>query len=142
MSAWPPIASLLPHAAPMLALEELLDWAPGRATARMTVRGDGPFVRDGAVAGVCTLEFMAQGVAACLGCEAANAGAAVRVGVVIAVRSMDIERDALPVGTELVIRVRRVRGSESLSIFETEAEDGTGIVARAVMTLLHGAPPR
>jgi predicted hotdog family 3-hydroxylacyl-ACP dehydratase len=141
MSAWPPIATLLPHAPPMLVLEELLEWSPGSATARMTVRSNGPFVRDGAVAGVCALEFMAQCVAACLGCEARQAGERVRVGVVIAVRELVIERASLPVGTELRIRVQRIRGSDTLSVFETTAEDGDRPVARAVMTLLHGAAP-
>ncbi len=140
MSGLPPVADLLPHAAPMLVLESLLDWEPGRCTARMLLRADHPFVRDGHVAGVCLFEFMAQAVAACLGCEASSVGESVRAGMVIACRSMSVDCDVVPVGAELLLRARRVRGTKSISLFETEAELGGRVVSRAMMTLFHGGP--
>lgn len=143
MSAYPAMTELVPHARPMLAVEELVRWEPGCAVARMTVRADGPFVRDGRVDGLAALEFMAQGVAACLGYEAFQAGDSVRVGMVIAVRQMTLERASFAVGEELRIHARRVRGAEWLSHFEARLEDARGdTVATSTLTLVHrDAPP-
>ena len=44
MSALPPIATLVPHAPPMLAVEQLLECTPGLASVGLTVR-DGLFAR-------------------------------------------------------------------------------------------------
>jgi predicted hotdog family 3-hydroxylacyl-ACP dehydratase len=71
----------------MLAVDELLECADGYATARLVVR-EGLFARDGRLDSVVLLEYMAQVVAACLGYEAVAEGGAVRVGMVIACRSM------------------------------------------------------
>jgi predicted hotdog family 3-hydroxylacyl-ACP dehydratase len=137
MSGLPPVADAVPHAPPMLALDELVDWAPGHIVCRLVVREGGPFVGAAGVDGVWTLEYMAQAVAACLGCEALQAGSEIRVGLVVACRSMSIERALVPLGTELTVAAARVRGSESASLFETEVRDADGLVARAVMTVVH-----
>jgi predicted hotdog family 3-hydroxylacyl-ACP dehydratase len=143
MGAYPAITELVPHAAPILALEELVDADEGRACARLVVRADDPFARDGTVDAVVTLEYMAQAVAACLGWEARRAGRAVRVGMVVACREMRLERSSLPVGSELRIEVRRVHGTEASSHFDAEVRDSSGArVASATLTLVHGeAPP-
>jgi predicted hotdog family 3-hydroxylacyl-ACP dehydratase len=122
----------------MLALDDVVDWEPGRIACRLVVREGGPFAGAGGVDGVWTLEFMAQAVAACLGCEAIGAGSEVRVGMIVACRSMRIERDVIPPGTELTVVAERVRGSDEVSLFETQVRDGRGLVAHAVMTLVHG----
>ncbi len=139
--ALPPVAELVPHEPPMLAVDELLACERGRARARMLVP-ERLFGRDGRVDSVVTLEYMAQVVAACLGHEAVREGDGVRVGMVIACRSMTIERPTLTVGEELTIDVERVRGTESLSHFDGETRDASGaVVARVTMTLVHGDRP-
>jgi len=139
---YPPITELVPHAAPMLALEELLDWRDGFARARMTVPAGGPFERDGSVDAVLTLEYMAQTVAACLGMEAFRAGSGVRVGMVVACRRMELARPTLEVGEELFLEARCVRGTDATSHFEGEARDARGeLVASATLTLVHGEGP-
>lgn len=141
MTRFPPVADLVPHGPPMRAVEELLEWQPGKATAGMRVQSDGPFVRDGRVDAVLTLEYMAQTVAACLGQEAYTSGEGVRVGMVIACRSLVLERPYLEVGEELVIRVERISGSDAVSLFECETAVGDRAVARARLTLVHGEKP-
>ncbi len=142
MRELPPVADLVPHAPPTLALERLLSWSPGFARARLVVREGQLFVQDGRVAGIYLLEYLAQAVAACLGCEAFHADGSVRVGMVVGCRSMTLTRASLAVGSELLLEVRRVRGSDSASLFETEASDERGVIARAVLTLIHAeAPP-
>lgn len=138
MDALPPIAELVPHAPPMLAVDELVECAPGRAVARLVVRED-RFTRDGRLDSIVLLESMSQVVAACLGYEATREGGAVRVGMVVACREMVVARPAVAVGEELILRVERTQGTDAVSQFETETRDGAGaLVARATLTLVHG----
>ncbi len=141
--SFPAITELVPHAAPMVALEELVEFREGFARGRMTIRPEHPFVRNGEVQAVCALEYMAQGVAACLGMDAYTGGVGIRVGMVIACRELLLERDVLPVGTELWIEAECVRGSDYSSHFDTRLTDADGApIASATMTLVHGeAPP-
>lgn len=140
MKRFPPVAELVPHTPPTLALEELVEWTPEHARARMTVRPTGIFVRAGALDAVYTLEFMAQTVAACLGMRAFQAGDDVRVGMVVSCRRLALERARLFVGETLVLGARELRSNESTSLFETDAHDGDGkLVAHATMTLVHRA---
>jgi predicted hotdog family 3-hydroxylacyl-ACP dehydratase len=139
MSAFPPITELLPHAAPLLLLRELLAGEDGFAQARLVIEPDGPFVHDKAVDALIVFEAMAQAVAACLGLEACRAALPVRVGMVVACRSMELERATLAVGDELTVEARRVRGNDATSSFETTTWDAAGrVVALATMTLVHG----
>ena len=144
---YPAITELVPHGPPMLALEELVDHAPGRAVARMTVRPDALMVRTEAdgrrvVPAVATLEYMAQAVAACLGHEAYRAGGGVRVGMVIACKRLDLVRETIAVGEELVVRVEQVRGNDHVSHFDGAVEGADGAaIASATLTLVHGERP-
>ena len=139
---FPATSELAPHQLPMLALEELIAWRPGHATARMTVRNDNSFVQDGQLDAVVTLEYMAQAVATCLGMEAYASGGNVRVGMVIACRKMQIHRPTLPVGEVLTIKADCVRGSDSISHYDGEVRDAAGdLIAAATMTLVHGEKP-
>jgi len=140
--AYPPITELVPHAAPMLALAELLEGHEGFARARMTVPTESPFERDGSVDAVLTLEYMAQTVAACLGMEVFRAGSGVRVGMVVACRRLELARPTLVVGEELFLEARCVRGTDATSNFEGEVRDAVGaLVASATLTLVHGEGP-
>lgn len=139
--AYPSMARLMPHGPPMRALEAMLEWEEGRACCRVTVREGMPFVRDGRLASLITLEYMAQAVAACLGYEALLGGEGVRVGMVIAVRKMEIVVPFVAEGTELHIDVERSRGNEDVSTFEGVTKDGDVVISTAVMTLFHGKPP-
>lgn len=142
MAAYPPIDDLVPHAPPMRAVEQLVDWAPGRARCTMIVRPHNLFVQAGVVPAVATLEFLAQAVAACLGHEAFTAGGTVRVGMIVGVRHMELFAPCVNVGDELVLDVERIRGTDEISTFSGEAWAAGKLVSRANMTLVHPeAPP-
>lgn len=141
MTAYPAMSELVPHAPPMLAVEELTSWEPGVVRARMQVRDDNPLVRDGALDAVVTLEYMAQTVAACLGYEAYREGEGVRVGMVIACRKMRVLQPRLAVGQELRIAAKRVRGADYVSHFDAEVHAGEELVADATLTIVHGEQP-
>jgi predicted hotdog family 3-hydroxylacyl-ACP dehydratase len=142
MSAFPPIADLVPHGPPTLSVDELIGWSEGTAHTRLVVREGGLLVRDGVLDTVVTLELMAQTVAACLGYQAFQQGGGVRVGMVVACRKFAILRPRVLVGERLDIRVTRLRGTDDVSSFDAETHDGRGeLVSKAVMTLVHGDKP-
>ncbi len=139
--AYPPIARLVPHGLPLRALEALLHWHEGCAVCRVTIREDLPFVRDGRLASIVTLEYMAQAVAVCLGHEAFVAGQGVRVGMIIGVRKLEIVVPFIDVGTELRIEVDRDRGNDEVSTFRGTTKAGETVISLASMTIYHGAQP-
>ncbi len=139
---FPPVADLVPHAAPTLALDELVAWAPGEAVLRLRIREHGLLVQDGAVDASVTIELMAQGAAACLGHAAFRGGGAVRVGMVVGCRKLQLLRPTLFVGEDFVVTVRCTRGSDFVSSFDGEVHDAAGaLVARTTMTIVHAEQP-
>lgn len=66
------LAAVLPHRPPMLLLEELVSADPSRARARVTVRPDSPWVRDGILDRAAFIEIGAQTAAAMLGAGRAD----------------------------------------------------------------------
>ena len=142
MNAFPPIADLVPHAPPTIAIDELIDWSEGKAHARLVVREGGLLVHDGGVDAVVTLEYMAQTVAACLGYAAFRVGVGVRVGMVVACRRFTIERARIGTGERLDVRVARLRATDDISSFEADVRDEGGeLVSSALMTLVHAEKP-
>lgn len=137
MSDYPPIESLLPHGEAIRQLDRLVDWSPGRAECAMQVATDSRLVAKGELETVLLLEAMAQAVAVCLGYEAFRAGEGVRVGMVVACRVLRVVVPRVPVGSDLRIRVARVRGSDATSHFDCEVLRGAESIATATLTLVH-----
>ncbi|MFO1031022.1 MAG: hypothetical protein U1F60_08090 [Planctomycetota bacterium] len=139
---FPPVSDLVPHSAPTLALDELVAWAPGEATARVTIREHGLLVQGDGVDACVALELMAQTAAACLGHAAFQGGGAVRVGMVVGCRKLQLLRPRLLVGETFAVRVRCTRGSDFVSSFDAEVHDHAGtLVARTTMTIVHAEQP-
>src|SRR5690606_30128438 len=141
MSQYPPIAELIPHAGPMVLLDAMLHWAEGETEASYRVREGAPFVNEGRVEGVVTIEYMAQAVAACLGYEALLGGEGVRVGMIIACKRMVLHGAHLHVGDHGTIRVKRIRGNDTLSHFDCRLERSGELFAESVLTLYHAEKP-
>lgn len=141
MSAFPAVSELVPHVAPMLVLDRLVEWEPGRARAEATVRASTSLAWRGHIRGSALLEYMAQAVAACLGYEAYQGGEGVRVGMVIACRSFEAHCARIECGERLTISVERVRGSDFVSHFDGEVRgEDDEVLATSTMTLVHGDP--
>ncbi len=137
MTAYPPIEDLVPHGYPIRALDDLIEWEPGRAVCRLQLKPGAAFVRDGRVASVVALEYMAQAVAACSGYEAYLGGGRVRVGMIVGVRRMDLIQPHISVGSLVKLVVERVRGNEEVSTFKGMTYADEQLVAEAHLTLVH-----
>jgi predicted hotdog family 3-hydroxylacyl-ACP dehydratase len=135
------IRDLVPHEAPMVWLDELIEWRPGRARCRAVVHDTSPFVEDGALDAIMLLEHMAQAVAACLGYGALKSGESVRVGMVVACRAFDVGRPRIPAGSVLDVVAESVREVESVSNYACSVRVGEEEVASAELTLYHASEP-
>lgn len=138
MSAFPPIAQLMPHRGPMVLLERMLSWSPGQTECGMQVRAGTRFVEEDGLRAPFTIEHMAQSVAACLGYEAYLGGRGVRVGMIVSCRTFYAHMPSASVGDELVVKANRERGNESLSHFDCEVRKDKALFATASLTLFHG----
>jgi predicted hotdog family 3-hydroxylacyl-ACP dehydratase len=61
--------------------------------------------------------------------------------MIIGCRHFDLHVPFLEVGDEAIVRVRRIRGNESLSHFDCEIARGEERVASATLTLYHAEKP-
>lgn len=142
MTSFPAITELVPHQTPVLAVEKLTRWELGHAQGELTIRASNPFVQNGKLDTVMSLEYMAQCVAACLGMEAFQNGGSVRVGMIIACRKMEIFQPELLLGETYAVKADCVRGNDSISHYDGEIRSSNGeVVATCTMTLVHGEKP-
>jgi predicted hotdog family 3-hydroxylacyl-ACP dehydratase len=142
VSAFPPVEQLLPHRAPLLLLDEVVAWEPGRrVTARHVVRADEPFARGGRVPALVALEYMAQAVGLYAGLQARERGLPVKVGFLVACREMRCDVSFFLGGDELLLDAAHVWGDERLGQFRCTTRysnsDGAA-VAQAVVSVYSG----
>jgi len=98
----PPIVDLIPHRPPMLLLDRVIAFEADRVTCGARPTLGCIFVREAAVPGVVTLEYMAQATAACLALARPRDGVHAR-GLLVAARRFSITRGAIAVDTELEV---------------------------------------
>ena len=135
---FPPISTLMPHRDPMVLLDRMIDWSPGKTSCAFRVRSEARFVEEGLLSAPFTIEHMAQAVAVCLGYEAYLGGRGVRVGMIVSCREFRAFRRSASVGDELIVRVERDRGNETLSHFRCEVHLDDELFADSTLTLFHG----
>lgn len=138
MSDFPPVARLIPHREPMVLLDRILDWSPGRVECATRVCEGARFVEDGLLLAPLTIEHMAQAVAVYLGYEAYRGGRGVRIGMIVSCRAFHAHMESASVGDELMIWAERERGNETLSHFQCEVRYKDEAFADATLTLFHG----
>ncbi len=134
----PPIASLVPHRAPMILLDEALAFDDGSATCAVVVRDGAAFVEDGVVPAVVFIEYMAQAVAALAGYAARGRGDAVGSGYVVGAREVNLHVAHASVDDRLVVVVRRLAGNAQLGHYRGEVRRGDELLADGELSIFHG----
>lgn len=122
-----PIADLVPHAGPMLLLDELVSVGNGSLTARVTPRADGLFGDANSVGGWLGLEYMAQTMAALAGWEGLQRDEPPRVGFMLGSRRYHTYVSEFAVGVPLLVTATR----------EFQADNGIG-VTQCIITATDG----
>jgi predicted hotdog family 3-hydroxylacyl-ACP dehydratase len=139
MSEFPTIVQLIPHREPMILLDEMLDWSPGRSMCCVTVCEDARFVTEGRLETPLLIEHMAQAVAVCLGYEAFRGGHGIRVGMIVGCRTFESFTAAAFVGEKLIVSAAQRGANASVSGFECKVERDDACIARAYLTLYYGS---
>lgn len=133
MTHWQPF-EVLPHAAPMILIDEIIEFSPEKMVTALTIPRAGLFndpAMNGDVPAWVGIEYMAQTVAAHAGCLARLAGGVPSIGFLLGTRKFDSNVSAFPVGTRLIVSADEVmRGDNGMAVFECRIE-GEGIVVSA-----------
>ena len=139
MSAFPwPVDELLPHARPMILIDEVVGRVDGAFVTALTVRAGAPFVEPGRGAPAhVAIEWMAQTCGACVGAEAKESGAPVRLGLLLGTRDFRCTIPWFAEGERLEVSVVPVFRDEGMGSFDcVVARAGTGeALATAQLTV-------
>ncbi|MBX8520028.1 hotdog family protein [Pseudomonas cichorii] len=119
MIDWP-LAELIPHAADMILIDQVLSFDEEQIQTRVTVRPDGLFSQpDGSLPAWLGVELMAQSVAAYAGCQARLKGEPAQLGFLLGSRKFECNVGHFPAGSELTIHATRSLQDESgMGVFE------------------------
>ena len=139
MSAYPPIADLLPHRPPMLLLRAVLSHAPEETRCEACIDPDFAAACGGEAPAAFALEMIAQAAAAHHGL--ATRGPRATRGLLLGSRRLILHCRALPTGQPLRVVVRGGDAAGNLMRFEGRVEDAAGrILAEGDATVLEELP--
>jgi predicted hotdog family 3-hydroxylacyl-ACP dehydratase len=141
-----PISKLLPHAAPMILIDEVLERSEASLTAGVTVRADSIFFKAGrGIPAHAAIEWMAQTCGAFVGAEALDRDLPVRLGMLLGTREFRCDVPWFQDGWHLTVTVTLIFRDDEMGAFDctvarTAAQDSTGgILAAATLTLYQPA---
>ena len=112
-----PVASYLPHRAPMLLIDEIIHVTGDVVECRTTIQPDCVFAIDGHVHVTAMIEFVAQVVAIAVGVRAWRKGEPPRTGVIMGCREITFARQHFAVGDKLTIAATKVYGEDLVAAF-------------------------
>lgn len=128
---YPAIRDLLPHDAPMILLDEVVEVRDTGLTARVTITPQSLFADEQGVPAWVGLEYMGQAIAAYAGAQARRKGEPVRIGFLVSTRRYESGCAHFPLGAELTVAAEAVaESSQGLSVFECTLR-GPGLDASA-----------
>lgn len=141
-SGYPPVAQLVPHEAPMILVDELVEWSPTHAQVRAQVRRGGPFVQDGQLPATILLEYMAQAVAVAEGMSGRVSGRrdSPGMGVLLGVRELKLEIDAVEIGDVLDIHVAHRFRDDALASYDCEVRRTGQVLASGAVNVMRQGP--
>lgn len=122
------IDQILPHAAPMILLDDVEASGDEWFETSVRIEHGSPFALSQGVPAHVALEYMAQTCAAFVGFEAMRAGQAPRIGLLLGTRNFKAERQWFLPGERLLVRVEVVYRDDQMGVFDGRV-DISGIVA-------------
>jgi predicted hotdog family 3-hydroxylacyl-ACP dehydratase len=146
------IAEVLPHAGPMLLLDELLDLGEEHICCGVNIRLDTAFCEGtNGVPSWVGLEYMAQTMCAFSGVEEVQAGGKPSIALLLGSRRYQCETPWFALGSRLVIRAElQLRDENDLVAFHCSIHEGGRLLARGdvkayrprdVMAVIRGERP-
>lgn len=128
------ILTLLPQQPPMVMVDRLLHCDPVLTETELTIHEDNIMVEDGRMGETGLLENVAQTCAARMGYINMNSGKEVRVGVIGALRDMEIH--ALPeVGSTITTRIEVSDEVFGMTLAQAESYCGDTLLCRGTIKI-------
>ncbi len=124
----PAIATLVPHAAPMLLLDRVVSVDADKLCAEVVIRPDSMFHGERGVGAWVGIEYMAQTIAAYAGYHAQRRGEPVKIGFLLGARRYECSRswfvagDCLHVEAQQLLQAENGLGSFSCIIRESSTQ--------------------
>jgi predicted hotdog family 3-hydroxylacyl-ACP dehydratase len=135
---YPALTSFMPHRPPMLLLDTLVEHGETLVVCDKTFREGEPFVENGAVSALVTIELFAQAAAAHFGYAGYVKGGAMSSGALLGARRIDLDVPTFSVGERLVIRATQVMFMAPAAQYECELEQAGRVVARGSINVAMG----
>lgn len=120
---YPTMDQLLPHRAPMILIDRLIETDGRETVCEVTVAAHAPFARASGVPAFVGIEYMAQTVAAHGGYQAYQAGEPIAVGLLLGTRRLDTYCQFFALGQRLRIHVAHTWGQHELMRFSCKIVD-------------------
>lgn len=137
---YPALRSLLPHRPPMILIDELLHCGPQAVVCSVTIRDGAPFVADGRVPALISIEYFAQTVAAFYGYISRDREQ-FTMGMLLGTRELELLTDYLHVGDALTVTGQELWNGGNLAQFRCELRRGPELLAHAAISVLHAGAP-
>jgi predicted hotdog family 3-hydroxylacyl-ACP dehydratase len=143
-AGFPPLAELLPHAPPMVLLDEVLAFDGATARCGLTLRPDSMFVEGARVRAVVALEYMAQCVAVCASLRSRDRGEAAGLGgYLVGARELQLGAACFDVGDRLEVEATLEFDGRELGTFAcTLSRRGERLASGVLNVYRHSAHPQ
>ena len=141
--AFPPLATLLPHAPPMLLLDRVLEHGEDWILVETTIAADHPFF-DPAAGGVpchVGIELMAQACGAFAGLGSLAEGRPPALGFLLGTRMFTSSVARFMAGDRLTVRVAKLYLDGEMGVFDCRINLGCALIASAQLTVYQPADP-
>jgi predicted hotdog family 3-hydroxylacyl-ACP dehydratase len=126
------IADLLPHQPPMILLDAVTEWSPGRLEATVGILPSSRFFRPGyGVPAHVGIEYMAQACGAYAGLEAKESGQPIRIGFLLGTRNYASQVSWFTAGERLTISVTEILRQGPMGVFDCGISSGNRNIASA-----------
>jgi predicted hotdog family 3-hydroxylacyl-ACP dehydratase len=137
MTACPyPIADLLPHAAPMILLDQVTAWDDDSLTASVTITESTRFATPNrGVAAHIGIEWMAQACGTFAGMQARTTGQPIQLGFLLGTRDFTANRPWFTPGETLSVFVHRVFLESGMAVFDCQIVTNETTCATARLTV-------
>lgn len=137
---FPALHAILPHRPPMILIDELVRCTTRQVVCAVTVRDGAPFVVDGRVPALISLEYFAQTVAAFYGYLSRDRER-FTMGMLLGTRELELHTDYLHVGDVLTVTGHEQWNGGNLAQFRCELHRGRELLAHAAISVLHAGAP-
>jgi len=130
-----PVSRLLPQAAPMVLIDEVLGWNPDQAVAALTIRRDSPFVENRGAPVHVALEWMAQTCGALVGLRALEDQQPVRIGFILGTRDFTASLPWFAIGDRLTVTATCTFNDGEMAQFDCRVDRDSERCATARLTV-------